>query len=162
MGQKEHINCTDKAGQHFAIGIYDTADLASLLDMYAAFSPKPASQGLPPKDIEMCYSWVRGLVRIGTNFLAWKGERVIGHAALIPDARGKSGEFVIFVDEASRNLGVGSELTRLAVEKARQMGFESIWLTVESSNFMAMRLYRKIGFEFSDMDFYERTMTIKI
>jgi len=162
MGQKEHINRTDKSGQPFTIGIYNTTDLASLLDMYAAFSPKPASQGLPPKDIEMCYSWVKRLVTIGTNFLAWRGERVIGHAALIFDPRGKSGEFVIFVDEASRNLGVGSELTRLAIEKAKQMGFESVWLTVESSNFIAMRLYRKIGFEFRDMDVYERTMIIKI
>ena len=87
---------------------------------------------------------------------------MIGHAALIQDLKGQSGEFVIFVHQDFRNLGVGTELTRLTVVKAQEMGLRSIWLTVSVNNFIAVKLYRKLGFEYSDMDECERTMTLRL
>ena len=53
---------------------------------------------------------------------------VIGHAALIPDVKGKSGELVIFVHQNHRNLGIGTELARFTLEKFGQLGFELAWL----------------------------------
>ncbi len=156
------ITRTDKSGKSFEIGISCPDDLPSLLEMYRTFLPKPASQGLPPEDPEICHHWVEQLFKIGENLLALRGDAVIGHAALIPDIQGKSGEFVIFVDQNNRNLGVGTELTQFALEKSRQLGFDSIWLTVNVSNFIAIKLYKKFGFEYSDMDTYERVMRIKL
>jgi ribosomal protein S18 acetylase RimI-like enzyme len=69
---------------------------------------------------------------------------------------------VIFVHQDFRNLGVGTELTRMTVEKARQMGLKSLWLTVAMNNFIAIKLYRSLGFEYSDMDEWERTMILKL
>ncbi len=126
------------------------------------FSPKPASQGLPPKNAEVCYKWVKQLFDTGINFLAWRNDRVIGHAALVPDPNGTWGEFIIFVHQDDRNLGVGTELTRLTIEEARELAFDSIWLTVESSNLIAIKLYRNFGFQFSDEDIYERVMLLKL
>jgi len=137
-------------------------DFPSLLEMYRVFSPKPASQGLPPEDPEICQDWVKKLFGMGQNLLVWRGESVVGHAALIPDIKGKSGEFVIFVDQNHRNLGIGTELTRFTLEKSRQLGLESVWLTVNVSNFIAIKLYRKLGFEYCDMDKYERVMRIDL
>jgi ribosomal protein S18 acetylase RimI-like enzyme len=74
--------------------------------------------------------------------------------------KGKSGEFVIFVDQDHRNLGIGTELTRFTLETFKQLGFDSVWLTVNITNFIAIKLYRKLGFEYSDKDNYERVMTI--
>lgn len=139
-----------------------SGDFSCLMDMYEIFSPRPASQGLPPEDPETCEKWAKGLFEIGLNLLAWRGERVIGHAALVPDLKAKSGEFVIFVDKDFRNLGIGTKLTRLILAWAGELGFDSVWLTVANSNFVAIKLYNKIGFQFCDMDACERTMIIKV
>jgi len=158
----ERVNRTDKTGKPFEIGISCAEDFPSLLEMYRIFSPKPASQGLPPEDPETCHNWVKKLFEIGENLLAWSGNTVIAHAALIPDMKGKSGEFVIFVDQNHRNVGIGTELTQFTLEKSGPLGFNSVWLTVNVSNFIAIKLYRKLGFEYCDMDKYERVMSIKL
>jgi RimJ/RimL family protein N-acetyltransferase len=156
------ITRIDKSGKPFEIGISCAEDFASLLEMYRTFHPKPASQGLPPEDPEICQNWIKQLFEIGENLLALRGDTVIGHAALIPDVEGKSGEFVIFVDQNNRNLGIGTELTQFTLENSRQLGFDSVWLTVNVSNFIAIKLYKKFGFEYCDLDKYERVMSIKL
>jgi RimJ/RimL family protein N-acetyltransferase len=162
MMKPERITRTDKTGKSFEIGIGCAEDFPSVLEMYRVFSPKPASQGLPPEDPETCHTWVKNLFNIGKNFLAWRGDTIIGHAASVPDPNGKSGEFVIFVDQNHRNAGIGTELTRLALEKSKDLGLDSVWLTVNITNFIALKLYRKLGFEYGDMDKYERVMTIQL
>ena len=158
----KRLRSTDKSGKLFEIRIGCAEDLPSLMEMYRIFSPKPASQGLPPEDPETCHTWVEKLFEIGENFLAWRGNGVIGHAVLVPDLKGKSGEFVIFVDQNQRNLGIGTELTWLSLETGRRLGFDSVWLTVNVSNFAAIKLYRRIGFQNCDIDIYERMMRIEL
>jgi RimJ/RimL family protein N-acetyltransferase len=160
--KSEQIKRTDKTGKPFEMGISCVEDFPYLLEMYRNFSPKPSSQGLPPEDPETCYHWLRKLFEIGENFIAWRGDTVIGHAAVIPDVKCKSGEFVIFVDQNHRNVGIGTELTRLAMEKSRELGLDSVWLTVNITNFIALKLYKKLGFEYCDTDKYERVMTIRL
>src|SRR5512137_2597118 len=120
----ELITKIDKSGNSFQLGIYCVEDFLPLLEMYRTFSPKPASQGLPPEDPETCQNWLKTLFRIGLNVLAWRAGSVIGHVAVIPDVKGKLGELVIFVDQNHRNLGVGTELARFILEKSRQCGLE--------------------------------------
>jgi len=158
----ERSTRTDKSGKPFEIGISCSDDFPSLLEMYRTFSPKPASQGLPPEDPETCQAWVKTLLRTGLNVLAWRDDRVIGHAVLIPDVKGKSGEFTIFVDQNYRNLGIGTELAWFNLEKFRDLDFEFAWLTVRVLNFIAIKLFRKVGFEFCDADSYERVMAMKL
>jgi RimJ/RimL family protein N-acetyltransferase len=160
--KQERIARPDKSGRLFEIEMGCAELFPSLLEMYRTFSPKPASQGLPPEDPETCQNWVKGLFEIGENLLAWRGDRVIGHAALVPDPKGGSCEFVVFVDQNERNLGIGAELTRFALERSRQLGFNSVWLTVDVSNFIAIKLYGKCGFEYSDQDIYERVMRVRL
>jgi GNAT superfamily N-acetyltransferase len=158
----ERITRTDRTGKPFKIGLGCAEDFSSLLEMYRIFSPKPASQGLPPEDPETCHNWVKRLFEIGENLLAWRGDAIVAHAALVPDVKGKSGEFVIFVDQHHRNVGIGTELARFTLEKSRELGFDSVWLTVNVSNFIALKLYRKLGFEYCDADKYERVMSIRL
>ncbi len=159
---QNRISRIDKSGKSFEIGISGSEDFPSVLEMYRNFSPKPASQGLPPEDPEACHCWIKNLFKIGKNFLAWRGDSVIGHAAMIPDLKGKSGEFVVFVDQNHRNVGIGTELTRFTLEESMQAGFDSIWLTVNILNVTAVKLYRKIGFEYCDEDNRERMMAIRL
>jgi GNAT superfamily N-acetyltransferase len=156
------IQCYDRLGRLFEVGECSLHDLSFLMDMYRDFLPKPASQGLPPPEPETCRRWVESLMEIAVNVLAWQDEKVIGHAALIVDPGRQSGEFVIFVHHDHRNLGVGTGLTRLTLEKAKQLGCKTVWLTVSVTNFVATRLYLRFGFTHCDMDDCERTMTLKL
>ncbi len=153
---------TDKTGKFFQIGVGCAEDFPFILEMYRFFSPKPASQGLPPKDPETCHNWLKDLFEAGQNFLAWRGDKVIGHAVLICDPNRKSGEFVVFVDQNHRNVGIGTALTRLALEKSRELGLDSVWLAVDVKNFIACKLYKKVGFAYCDMESYERIMSIQL
>jgi ribosomal protein S18 acetylase RimI-like enzyme len=130
------------------------------MEMYNRFSPKPACQGIPSPDPEFRNRWIKDLIRIGENFLAWHEQEVIGHAALIPDAGERSGEYVIFVHQDYRNRGIGTELTREILDRAIILGFESVWLTVEIANSVASRFYVKLGFQYCDMNECERIMRI--
>ncbi len=162
MSGSGRIECHDKMGNPYEIVGCRPDDFSCLMEMYDIFSPKPASQGLPPPEPETCRKWANSLLEIAANLIAWQENRVIGHAALIKDLKGLSGEFVIFVHQDFRNLGIGTELTRLTLRNARELGFRSIWLTVAMTNFVAIKLYRKLGFEYVDMDDCERTMVIKL
>jgi N-acetylglutamate synthase-like GNAT family acetyltransferase len=132
------------------------------MDMYHVFSPKPASQGLPPPEPATCQKWARSLLEMAFNLIAWRENRVIGHAALIKDLKGRSGEFVIFIHQDFRNSGIGTELTRLSIQKAKELGLKSVWLTVSMNNFIAIKLYRNQGFEYSEIDECERTMILML
>jgi hypothetical protein len=103
MNCSGRIQCHDKRGHAYEIGKCSLDDFSCLMGMYDIFSPKPASQGLPPPQIETCRKWAQSLLEIATNLLAWQESKVIGHAALIKDVKGSSGEFVIFVHQDFRN-----------------------------------------------------------
>jgi RimJ/RimL family protein N-acetyltransferase len=152
----------DKKGCAFEVGSCAEGDLSCLVEMYDAFSPLPASQGLPPESPPVRTAWVEGLVANGEGFLAWVESRVVGHAALMPSPSEDAGEFVIFVDKAYRDRGIGSELTKAAIKKARSLGMKSIWLTVEMYNFRAINLYKKFGFAFCSGIECERTMRLEL
>ncbi|MFO7460386.1 MAG: GNAT family N-acetyltransferase [Desulfatiglandales bacterium] len=162
MKPEDPIQCRDRLGRPFEVRECSNHELPCLMDMYQAFLPRPASQGLPPPDSETCLKWASSLLEIAVNLLAWQDNRVIAHAALIKDLARLSGEFVIFVHQDYRNLGIGTELTRLTLIKAKELGFNTVWLTVAITNVIAARLYRRVGFEYCDMDDCERTMIIKL
>jgi len=157
-----HRDCIDKEGATFRIGGWQERDFSSLLEMYRLFSPKPASQGLPPPDAQGCLNWLRGLLEVAENFLAWKHERIIGHAALIPDFQRHDAEFLIFVDRSFRNRGVGTALTRMAMDRAKALNLQTVWLTVETYNLRAIGLYRRFGFTFRKGYECERTMVLLV
>ncbi|MBI4961934.1 MAG: GNAT family N-acetyltransferase [Desulfomonile tiedjei] len=155
----EHI---DKMGCPFEVGCCGMENLPELTAMYDAFSPKAISQGLPPSSEEQRRKWVKKLIEGGENFIAWKEGKAVGHCALILDRQREDGEYIIFVDQPYRNRGLGTELTAAAVQKAREIGLKRLWLTVEAFNFRAVRVYRKVGFQFCDEVERERTMVLEL
>jgi len=154
--------CLDKEGSEFGIGLFDEGDMSSVLEMYEAFMPRPASQGLPPEKDETCREWVINLVGMSENGLAWRDGTVIGHASLNPDYKRNDCEFVIFVHQDYRNKGVGNELTKLMINRAKSIAIDSVWLTVDTRNYKAIRLYQKHGFQFIERDSTECSMKLML
>jgi RimJ/RimL family protein N-acetyltransferase len=157
-----HITFLDRAGERFELTEYISSDQAALTYMYDHFSPKAVTQGLPPANEAARAAWIKDLIQNGQNFLAWLEDRVVGHSSLLPQPEKRSGEYLIFVNQTYRNRGLGTALTRLAIDRARGLGLETVWLTVEALNFKAIKLYKKIGFEFCDTGERERTMILKL
>jgi RimJ/RimL family protein N-acetyltransferase len=136
----------DKKGCAFEVRAYTLEDYPYLERMYDRFSPKAKFQGMPPFDKGVRQNWLNQLIENGYNFLAWMGEEVIGHVVILPDFDKRDAEYLIFVSQDYRGLGVGKALTHAALEKARFLDLRTVWLTVDAYNFKAVRLYRKAGF----------------
>ena len=137
----------DKKDRPFEVRSCETGDYIYLIEMYDNFTPKGAFQGMPPRDKDSSDKWIQHILRNGKNFLAWRSGKVIGHVAIFPDFDRKNAEYLIFVSSSARGSGVGKELTRRAIRCAGELGLTSVWLTVDSFNFRAIRLYKKVGFE---------------
>ena len=152
----------DKLGNLFLVGEVKQQSCAPLKEMYDGFSRTDLNQGLPPPDEKIRSQWIDTLLKSSNNFLAWNEGKVIGHSSLMADMQGQNAEFIIFVSEPYRSRGIGTELTLLAVNKAKELGLKKIWLTVESFNFRAIGLYQKVGFRLSGEPERERIMVLKL
>jgi ribosomal protein S18 acetylase RimI-like enzyme len=152
----------DRQGDHYRLSDYAPENKEALILMYDEFSPKAVTQGLPPAGERARRVWVEGILADGINFLAWLDDAVVGHSALIPEPGHASVEYLIFVNAPWRNRGLGTALTRMAIDRAAQLGMKNVWLTVEALNFKAIKLYRKIGFSFVDTGERERTMILPL
>lgn len=116
-----------------------------LLSMYADFAPEDRSQGIPPREEDRLQAWVVDLFEDGVNVLARHGDRVVGHAVLLPfDDRA---ELAIFVTREYQSAGIGSALLRALLGEGSDAGIERVWLSVARSNAAAVSLYRSVGFE---------------
>lgn len=154
----------DKQGEPFEVRACRDGDYPGLCAMYDGFSPKGKFQGVPPVAEDACRDWIGNLVREGTNHLAIRNGRVIGHVVILADESKPEGEYLIFVSQDERNRGVGTRLTEAAVAHARTLGLRRLWLSVGTYNYPAIALYRKFGFLFNDDDRWEseRTMHLSI
>ena len=154
----------DKQNEPFELKKGSEDDAARLVEMYETFQPKGRYQGLPPAKTDACASWLHHIFSIGENFLALRNDRMIGHAALLPDQTIRDGEYLVFVHQLHRRLGIGTQLTRSAMDHARALGLIDIWLTVDADNFIAIRLYRNFGFRFCDKTCFhsERKMMLHL
>ena len=121
-----------------------------LVEMYNDFEPKRAAQGLPPVGRDRIVAWLRHLQKSGHNLLAlWNGE-VVGHSMLCP-MESQRAEFAIFLHQDFRNQGIGTGLTEATLEYARLKGLHNVWLSVEVNNQCAIRVYKKNGFQVSNL-----------
>ncbi len=139
---------TDKIGARATVRSFRLQDLKGLLDMYFLFEPKQMAQRLPPRTEEQITRWIQCLTRDGENFVAIVGRHIIGHTVLCNLQDGRA-ELAIFVHQDFQNRGIGTQLIQLAKRAAIAAGYRQIWISVESSNLQAIRVFLKNGFQFT-------------
>jgi len=138
----------NKKGEPILLAALDDKRCQRLVEMYLAYQPRNSFQGLPPIKDEVCKKWVQSMISNGINLVALSfGEGVVGHAALFP-VNDNVCEFLVVVSPPMQNTGIGTELTRCAIQLAYEIGFETIRLSVEATNVKARRVYKKCGFEY--------------
>lgn len=139
-----------------------TSELDPLVEMYVGFDPADRAQGIPPSHEPAIRDWLESvLVDEAVNVLAWHGDRVAGHAMLVPDEEGAY-ELAIFVQQDYQRAGIGTRLIRSVLAEGRDRGSERIWLTVERWNEVAIQLYRDVGFETTSAESFELVMDLDL
>ena len=133
-------------GRELEVRPFGGEDFEALVRMYKSFEPKRVAQGIPPPDVPRIAHWLDRLAQKSQALLAWDGSKVVAHTILCP-MPADSVEFTIFVHQDYREEGLGTALSRHTLEWALQMGFTHAYLTTEISNFRALRLFRKLGFQ---------------
>lgn len=154
----------DGAGESFSVRAATAEDAQTLEDFYHVFDPPRAAQGLPPTGRKKIRRWLDAVLPRGIHLVAERGDELIGHALIVPHGRRGVGEYAVFVHQNQRSRGVGTSLTRSAIEAARTAGFEELWLSVESDNRAAIRAYEKAGFDVRPHTIYtsEAEMTLDL
>jgi RimJ/RimL family protein N-acetyltransferase len=162
MDETEQKTYHNRLGTPFTVLGCGAGDFLRVLDMYDSFMPEAVAQGLPPTDKATRHIWIRTLLESGENYAAMIEGKFVGHAALLPNRETNDGEYVIFVGGPHRKRGLATVLTEMAIQRAKALGLRSVWLTVESDNFKAIKLYKKMGFQFCDAGLSERKMALRI
>jgi GNAT superfamily N-acetyltransferase len=140
------VRVQTKKNRELEVRPFGRDDFGALVQMYKSFEPKRVAQGLPPPDVPRIAHWVDRLQEKSDALLAWHEGKVVAHTILCP-MKAASVEFTIFVHQDYREEGLGTALSRLTLGWAAQMGFAEVYLTTEISNFRALRLFRKLGFQ---------------
>jgi ribosomal protein S18 acetylase RimI-like enzyme len=140
---------------------YEEEHFTSLVHMYDAYDPLGSVQGLPPLDRHKRRQWVQDIVSRGTNLVTLHGDTVIGHASLFSMPVNWA-EYFIFIHQDFQRQGIGTAITLYVIDWAQQQDLSAIWLSVERQNYIAIALYRKVGFERigSTGDSWEMILTI--
>ena len=149
----------DKAGRSIRYQIISRNERLSLVDFYAAFEPKAAYQGLPPL-LGQVEKWLDHLLADWVNMGAFHQDRLVGHSALNSIGKEVMSEYLIFVTPEYQNEGIGTALTQYAISLARWAHCQKVWLVVQNSNLRAIKVYRKVGFHFTEPFANEREMVL--
>lgn len=123
-----------------------TSDLETLLDLYDAFDRAHQAQGVPPLEAGRLEEWLSTLLDDGVNFMADLDGRAVGHSFYVP-ASAPEPELAVFVHPDYHGRGIGTELCEHLVATGESTGRDAIVLEVERHNRVAVRIYRRLGFE---------------
>jgi len=134
-----------------------------LIRIYLDYDPRPAFSGLPPIADKACIEWVEGMIRSGINLIAISFEDgIVGHTAIFPMDEHRC-EMIVAVSREYQNIGIGTQLTRCIIQLAYELEFEKVWLSVETTNTIARRVYQKCGFEYvSHSEVHELDMILDL
>lgn len=121
-------------------------------------------------DMEEERKWFQRSTKAGMLFLVARVDgKVVGGASIqpFPDKRSHVTDFVIFIRDGYRNVGLGTELTKAFVEVAKEHGFEILRLSVFATNKRAFHVYKKCGYKecgklSHDIKFLDGTYTDRI
>jgi GNAT superfamily N-acetyltransferase len=137
---------SDREGRLIMLKPQERGDFFGLVSMYGRFHPKGIAQGLPPADRQQAARWVKQLERECFNLVALHQARIVGHAILTDLGPNRSTELAIFVDQAYRRRGLGTQLAQWAMRCASTAHCKLLWALVQRYNHPALQICRKTGF----------------
>ena len=121
-------------------------------------------------DMEEERRWFERGTKEGMLYLVARVDgKLVGGASIHPHAHKRShvAEFGIFIRDGYRNSGLGTALTKMFIEIAKERGFEVLQLSVYATNKRAFHVYKKCGYKecgklTRDIKFLDETYTDRI
>ena len=150
----------DKQGRLYQVRAYEASDFEDLKEMYDAFEPKGAECGLPPPNDRVRLKWLHHVVTDLFSVLAVHKHRVVGHCALDLSCSPSCPEYLIFIRQGFRDRGIGTALSGVMKQLAKEAGCEKVILTVRTANTRAIKVFEKTGFVFCGKIEAERDMEL--
>lgn len=152
---------TDAEGRTIEIRKADDS-IEELVEMYLEFHPEDRAQGIPPTNEADIRQWLSVVASDEElNVIAYHEGDPVGHVMLVSDEEGGY-ELAIFVLQEYQGAHIGTELLRTALGGAAEEGVERVWLSVERWNRPAVSLYKKIGFQETGDDHFEKMMKLRL
>lgn len=139
----------DRRNEPILIMPLDEKKHGQLHSMYGDCVPRNTFNCLPPIKDEACKKWVDDMIENAVNLIAVSFERgLVGHTALFPMKKKNMVEMIIVVIPPFQYRGIGTQLTQCSIQLAYEAGYEKMWLSVETNNYVARHIYLKCGFEY--------------
>ena len=152
----------DRRGRLIKFRAYEATDFEGLKEMYDTFEPKGLESGLPPLDDQARFRWLNCVVSELFNVLALYKDQVIGHSALDLSCAPSCPEYLIFIKKEFRNCGIGTAFSMVMKSVSQEAGCEKVVLTVRTANTRAVKVFKKVGFIFTDKIEVERDMELNL
>lgn len=89
----------------------------------------------------------------GAIFMAWLGEKAVGHVVVSRHWNNLAYVDELAVDASARNLGVARSLLDVVRFWAEKQGLPGIMLETQNNNLPACRLYERCGFRLGGIDY---------
>ena len=102
--------------------------------------------------------YFKTLIEQSAVLAVYDGNDIIGTVTLIKIHKlsGLKGSIEhLLVSEKYRGKGLGQQLMQSAIDLAKELGMETLFLTCEPEREAANALYQKLGFKIKDTQFYE-------
>jgi len=120
---------------------YSTKDFKDIMEIEReAFSPRN-----PVYDIYIYVTYSSDLL------VADIGGKVVGYVAIMDIDRENSKIVSLAVKKEFRRRGIGTKLLSTAIERCKERNKKKILLEVRVSNYIAQKLYKKMGFRIVDV-----------
>ena len=124
-------------------------DRENLTEMYATMSPEALRWGMPPYTPERIRRWLDRLPNLISLAAEHEG-RIVGFATINkqthPRRRGVGG-YNIYLHQDYHDAGLGTAMTTIILQEARDQGLHKVNLEVVAENTIAVRVYEKTGFK---------------
>lgn len=157
LGQElaaRHVHVTGKDGKSYLVRPIQLSDAASLMRGYDAMSEQAKwyrmLNAMPHLSLERARAFcspdpAKELCTIVEGQGLLEGE-ILGGARICGEPEGRSAEFSVSLRPEAQGLGLARRTLQLALQEAREMGYERVWGTVAASNCSMLALARRIGF----------------
>ena len=145
--RRERKRFSDKKHRVIEIRGWQAEDWTALCALYDAACTSPdRALAFPPLNAQQRASWLEALTSRGPNLVAYCGNRIIGHAALVAYDGGISHELVLFVHPDYRSASIGGTLLDALIQIAPRERVSRIWLIADRLSAASSALYASRGF----------------
>ncbi|MGI4840124.1 MAG: GNAT family N-acetyltransferase [Janthinobacterium lividum] len=134
----------------FIVSAYADPQIGVGVDHWQRRSVEPYRKcyGIDPDE----FSFLREDSARGAIFVAWLGERAVGHVVVNIKWNGFAHIEELVVDASARRRGVARQLIDVAGFWARKHNLPGIMLETQSNNLAACQLYERYGFVMGGVD----------